>query len=145
MQRVQALEAKDGEQDKKLRSGWVRQAKVLWRDGRRDQAIRIMSDLEERLESACEEGIADESDMKMLARVLSVNAGWLSTTRTMRWEGIKAKMERGLDVRGLCSMPIAKAHYKLASFMDGMYCHEEEEWNQERMEARRFAVPLPKP
>lgn len=42
-------------------------------------------------------------------------------------------MERGLELRQANKMPIAKAHFKLASFFDGMYCHEEEEWNTEKM------------
>lgn len=65
-------------------SVWLRQAKVLWHDGRRDQAIKILSDLESVLEAKMEEGKGDSDDRKMLARVLAVNAEWLSTTRTER-------------------------------------------------------------
>lgn len=134
MQRLQVLQTRDREAGmSQEQSVWLRQAKVLWHDGRRDQAIKILSDLEGVLEARMEEGKGSTYDKKMLARVLTVNAEWLSTTRTERWENIRQKMERGLELRQASKMPIAKAHFKLASFFDGMYCHEEEEWNTEKM------------
>jgi len=102
---------------------WLTEAKVLWEDRRKDQAMRILCDLEEFLN----EGDKSEKDRKLLAKVLKVNAEWLSVSRTERWAEIKQKMEWGLNLRKDTQMSCTNAFFKLAAFLDGMYCQDEED------------------
>ena len=103
-------------------SWWLTQAKVLWADKRKDHAVTMMSDLEAHLRDVKDDG----KSRSLLAKVLKVNAEWLTVSRTERWADIRMKMEEGLGLRKENGLSCTNALFKLAAFLDGLYCQDEE-------------------
>ena len=101
----------------------VRAAKLMWLNGQRDKAVGFLRHLEGALRPA-----TTLHDTRLLSQTLAVNASWLSASRSEGWREIKKMLSESVDLLRkapeICEER-AKAHFKLASFMDTMYSREQ--------------------